>query len=248
MTSYANESGLLLEWEHKVAGVKIGTKKLQTPITDIAGEDLQMLDMKYVKNVGPLGNAVFSQEQRTLDYIKDSDIFMIALAADRVRGLVRRGGQIATESDGKLSRDPDVNLVRMLSQIIDYRDRKRKPIKGIAVILHKLDAVRKNVEDLGLNIFNEESQEDLNRFVDVFFPSVSQCIKSCRLASKNLIVKYFPSYVELDYNEDGSCKKWGDGTPIIRQKDSLLFEDLRKPSYPEKTYINLLEFQHGFAM
>jgi hypothetical protein len=238
---FATESGLLLARKST-----FGMKQLQMPICDVAGEDLQLTIKQYANALGPIGNAAYSAAFNTTRYVKECDGMILITDASRVI-LDSEGSQIKSEDDSHLHKDPDVNLVRMLNDVFDYREQMRKPLKGIAVVITKWDVLKPHVERLGLDLFNP-SQQDMATFMDTFYPSVAQAVKSYLLTNKTVSIQYFPTYVEIDRNEDGSEKKWADGKPKVKPKASTQISDMRKPSYSEQSYANLIEWLLGFAM
>jgi len=243
----ATEAGLLMEWERRLGGIKIGTKSLQIPLVDLAGEDVQMFDAKYTKNIGALGNVVHSAVENLKQYVRQCEGYVIVVKASRAKGIFPEGGQLESEDDKQLSKDPDVNLVRMLNHVIDYKRQHRQAIHGIAVVVTAWDLLLPYAQNIGLDIFRHD-QNDMRDFMDVFFPSVSQAIKGSRLQN----VRYFPMYVQLEYDAEGNPKKWKDGSPKIQRKQSFgtqrqQIRDMRKPSYNEQGCIDLIEYLHGFA-
>lgn len=250
--AFATEAGLLMEWERKALGVKIGTKRLQVPICDVAGEDLAQM-IKQVRAVGPLGNIQKQAVRNLIAYVRDSDGFIITVKATRAKGLFPEGRQLETEQDKKLSRDPDVNLVRILEDLMNYKATHRsRPIKGIAVIITAWDMLKTEAERIGFDILNPiVGQSDLQNFVKGCFPAVFAAIKSLRIPN----VAYFPSFFEVETREDGSVQKWQqDGAPKIKQRQSTYgspdewWRDLRKVSYSESSFVSLIQWLRQFAV
>lgn len=243
----AQEAGLLMEWERKLGGLKVGTKSLQIPLVDLAGEDVQMFDPKYASNIGRLGNVVHSAINNLKQYVRQCEGYVVVVKCSRAKGIFPEGQQLEPEDDQALSADPDVNLVRMIDHIVDYKRQHRQPIHGIAVVITAWDLLLPYAQDLGIDLFRTD-QNDMKDFMDTFFPSVSQSIKGSRLQN----VKYFPMYVDLEYEENGAVKRWKDGSPKIKRKESLgsrrqQVRDMRKPSYNEQGCVDLIEYLHGFA-
>jgi len=243
----AQEAGLLMEWERKIGGITIGTKSIQLPFIDLAGEDYQMFDSKYTKNLGPIGNVAHSAVENLKQYVRECEGYIVVVKASRAKGIFPEGGQLETEDDKDLSKDPDVNLVRMLNHVIDYKRQHRQPIHGIAVVITAWDLLLPYAQKLGIDLFRI-GQNDIKDFMGTFFPSVSQAIKGSRLQN----VRYFPMYVQLEYDAEGNAKKWKDGSKKILRKQSFgtqrqQFKDMRKPSYNEQGCIDLIEYLHGFA-
>jgi len=238
---YPPEAGLLMLWRGRV----FGEKKVQIPICDVAGEDIQMMIHQYRKVVGPLGTAAYSAASQLVRYIKESEGFIVAVDASRAV-IGRKGEQVQAETDKHIHPDPDVNLVRILNDVFDYKEQIRKPIKAIAIVITKWDELKPHVEHLGMNIM-EPTKHDLTIFMRTYFPSVNQAIQSYQFAHPNTKITYFPTYVEIERNDKGKPKKRDDGSYTIKPKDSLLIADMRKPSYSEQTYAELIDWLLGFA-
>jgi len=238
--SFATEAGLLLTQKKF-----LGAKKIQIPICDVAGEDIQIMIQQYRKVAGPLGTAAYSAANSLVRYIKESEGFIVAVDASRAV-IGRRGEQVQSETDKQIHPDPDVNLVRILNEVFDYKEQVRKPIKGIAIVITKWDELKPHVEHLGMNIM-EPTRHDLMVFMDTFFPSVSQAIKSYQFAHPSVDIAYFPTYVEIERDDKGNPKKRDDGSFKIKPKESMLIADVRKPSYSEQTCAELIDWLLGFA-
>jgi len=227
--TYAAESGLLMRWKGF-----LGEKRVQVPICDIAGEDIQVMIERFSKNIGGIGRAAYSAARNLVDYVKESDGFILTVPASKALGI--KGIQLEKESTD-IHFDPDVNLYRILDAVITHKEQSRgKPIKGIAVIITKWDLLRPYAENFGMDIY-EPSGRGLTEFMDVCFPATSMILKDYGLEN----VKFFPSYVELERDSEGKPKTWPEGD------EKILIKGRRKPSYDEQTYINLIEWLRGFA-
>ena len=236
---YSAEAGLLLAKK----GI-FGYKKLQMPICDVAGEDIQLMIPQYVKATEKTA-AQFSASAKLIRYVRDCEGFI--LATDASRAIIERGGkQLKTEDDKDLHRDPDVNLVRILNEVFNYKDQVRKDIRGIAIVITKWDEVRDRLTPEGIDLLNP-TQSDLDRFMDACFPSVRQAIKAHQLTHQKLNIRYFTSYVEIEREQDGTPKRRQDGSEIIKPKQSTLWQDMRKPSYNELGYAELIDWVLEFA-
>jgi len=241
--SFATEAGILLSKKYWR-----GTKKIQIPVCDVAGEDLQFLIRQYRDHISTdLGNAAFNAAKRLTDYVKESEgIIVIEDASRAIIG--RRGEQLKSEDDKHLHKDPDVNLVRILNDIFDYKDQIKKPLKAILIVITKWDELKDLVEPLNLNILRPD-QRDLILFMDTCFPSVSQAIKSYQNDHPDTVIRYFPTYVEVERNADNTPKTWDkEGKQYkIKPKQSHEIMDLRKPSYSEQIFADLVYCLLGFA-
>jgi hypothetical protein len=240
LQTFAAEAGYVLGKKNF-----LGTKQMQMPVCDIAGEDLQMMIRQYGSEIGSLGAVAYSASQNLTRYVKECNIQVICADASRAV-LGHEGQQIKQETDKALHFDPDVNLVRILNDVFDYRDQIHKPLKGIALVVTKWDELKPHVEHLGLDLFNP-TENDMATFMDTFYPSVSQAIKSYLWDNKNTKVAYFPFYVEVERNEDGTEKKRNDGSLIVKAKQSQQLSDVRKPSYAEQSTANAIDWLLEFA-
>lgn len=235
--TYAAESGLMMGWE-----TWRGSKNIQIPICDIAGEDIQVMIQRFSKNVGNIGAGAFSAAMNLINYVKDSDGFILTVPASKAVGVLDE--QIEKESKDVFF-DPDVNLHRILDEIITYKESVHKRVKGIAVVITKWDELRPYVESQGIDIYDQTGQ-GIKDFMNVYFPSTSQLLKSNSIGMDK--VRFFPSYVDLEYNKDGTKKTWKDGSNIIKiKRRDALGKPIRKPSYPEQQYVNLIEYLRTFA-
>ena len=250
--AFASEAGLLLEWERRFLGRVAGTKRLQVPICDVAGEDLQQM-IRQVRMAGPLGDYHKQAVRNLIAYVRESDGFIVTIKATRAKGLFPHGQQLEREQDLKLSADPDVNLVRLLEELINYKMTHRsRPIKGVAIVVTAWDRLKPVADKIGFDILNPlVGQQDLDNFVKGCFPAVYTAVKSLRIPN----VVYFPSFFETEINESGTEKTWPDGSPVIKQRgDSYAvnpdewWRDLRKISYSERSYINMINWLKNFAM
>ena len=226
--NFASEAGLLLSEKSM-----IGEKTIQVPVCDAAGEDLIRLIQQVVYN-NDLSREMFSASRKIVDYVLRSDGYIIALPASRAK--LGGGAQLEKEAGDNLSEDPDVNLSRILETVLAYKEKnKGNKIKGIAIMITKWDLVEPIIARKGIDITN---QQGLKEFMDLYFPDTSTQMKAVGLHN----VRFFPSFVELEYNELGDGERWPDGTFKIKVNN-----DKRKPSYAEQSYMDLLNYLLSFA-
>ena len=186
--SFAAEAGLLNTWEKKIKVLGrekvIWRKQLQVPICDVAGEDLQQT-IRQVRAQGALGENAKQNVRNLISYVRESDVLMVICKATRAKGLFPRGKQLEFEQDRKLSDDPDVNLVRMLEDLINYKENYRsRPLKGLCVIITAWDQLKHSgvADKLGFDLLRKDiGQNDLVHFVQACFPAVYAVIKSARV-------------------------------------------------------------------
>jgi energy-coupling factor transporter ATP-binding protein EcfA2 len=244
--NYATEAGFLFARKSNLPFG--GYKKLQMPICDVAGETLQMNIRQYAQTREPLTGAQMSAAKSVTQYVKQSEGIIVAADASRVMlGRGFKNVQVKTEDDKFLHRDPDVNLVRLLNDIFDYREQIKKPLKAVAIMITKWDELKLHVEHQGINIMNPD-QADLSLFMDTWFPSVSQCVKAYALDHPQTQVKYFPTFIEVERDDQNEPKKWDDEHIIIKAKVSEEICDWRKPACSEEVYTEFIDWLLGFAV
>ena len=227
---YRAESGLLLRWKGRLS-----EKRVQVPICDIAGEDIQIMIERFHKNVG-LGPSAYSAAMKLVNYVKESDGFILTVPASKALGI--KGFAEREKESGDIHFDPDVNLHRILSAIMTHKEQSRgTPIKGVAVVITKWDLLRPYAENLGMDIY-DPSGAGLKEFMDVCFPATSMILKDYELNEK---LRFFPSYVELERDRNGKAKTWGPNNFKISVGAR------RNPSCDLQSYVNLIEWLRGFA-
>lgn len=229
---YPVESGLLLIWK-----TWRGTRQIQIPICDIAGEDIQqMIKQSRLR----LGNEQFNANQQLLKYVKDADGFLICVPASRAL-MFLDDEQIEHEEsveEGTVG-DPDVPLSRILNDIINFKtEHKGKSINAIGVIITKWDLLAPYAVRAGMDIY-DSTGEGLNNFMKTCFPGTLMHLKPYLDADQ---VKFFPSHFNVKRHEDGKVEKWGDTGDRID-----VIQERRVPRYSEQSYVNLFKWLRSFA-
>jgi GTPase SAR1 family protein len=227
------ESGLLMKYK----GL-LGDKTVQVPICDASGEDVSGFIKKVKQNqVNLLDNTSYSNSEVLRNYIRDADGYILVIPASRV--LIGKNQQIEKEAGLKLGLDidPDVNLHRILADVIDYKVRhKGHPIKGLAIVITKWDLLAPFADELNMNILTPDG---LKTFLDVCIPATAQEIKACDL--KNVAV--FPSWFDIERTKDGD--------PLLDETGhtSIVVDDkTRRPKYSEDSYMRLFDWLKAFAV
>ena len=248
-TGFASEAGLLLEWEKKYFGQTVWHKYLQVPICDLAGEDIQQT-IRQVVQKKDIGEVSRQKVRNMIGYMRESDGFIICLKGTRAQGFRK---QLEPEKDRLLSADPDVNMVRLLEDLLNFKmNNASRPIRGVAVIITAADILQREVGDeMGFNILDPNvGQQDLEDFVAACFPATYAAIRSLRVPN----VRFFPSFFEAETDSKGKIQNWEDDpdSPKIKRREIHAMSDdwrhnLRKISYSEKTYFNLIEWLRNFA-
>lgn len=230
---FASEAGLLLEWRHtmKLGPIKqtLWTKRLQVPICDLAGEDLAQV-IRQVRHKGALGEMARNQVRQLISYVRQSDGYIVVIKATRAQGLGELFEPEPEVGDPKktgLSKYPDANLVRMLYDIINYKhEHPERPIKGVSVVVTAWDGlapVAKEIEQITGNTFDPLNlnigQRDIEKFIYACFPSTHAAIKSLGIPN----VQYFPSFFEIERNEQKQPICWEDepNSPKIKRANII---------------------------
>jgi GTPase SAR1 family protein len=233
--NYAVESGLVLIWT-QLGGLR--ERKIQIPICDIAGEDVQQMIRQTRAVLSPQD---YNANQQLLTYIKQADGFLICVPASRAL-MFTDDAQLEREpSSDDLVSDPDVPVSRILQDIINYKSSSGgKNIKAIGVVVTKSDLMNPFAERLGIDLYTEEGLRD---FLDNYFAQTSMTLK--RYVDK-ANVRFFASHFQVMKNKDGKVKKWPNGGDRIE-----LFHDIRRkrmvPRYSEQSYVDLFEWLRSFA-
>jgi hypothetical protein len=268
-SEYTAESSLILEWERhfktkvppiigKTVSRKIWHKAVHVPICDIAGEDLSQF-IRQVQAKSNFGGQAWATLNKTLNYVRESDGYIIIIKGSRAQGFSK---QLEREKDKRLSEDPDVNLVRMLQDLVNYkRGNRTHPVRGVAVVVTAWDKLKPVGDEVGFDLCADAmvsqnysvGQRDLERFVSGAFPSTYTAIKSLRVPN----VQYFPMFFLTEKEDDGITEKksteegW-EGTPLIKRRElngpnGEWFQNLRRIYCAEKQLVDLLYWLKGFA-
>jgi len=251
---FRSSPGLMLEWK-RIVGISrlkrtLWHKMLQVPICDLPGETLIQV-IRHVRSKSSLGAIMKKNITNAIRDMRESDGYMLAIKASRAKGL---GDQLEQEKDDKLSRDPDVNLVRMLEDLMTYKSAyTNRPIKGVAVIITAWDRLKPVADRVGFDILDPYvGQRDIERFVQACFPSTYAAIQSLRVPN----VQYFPTFFQAETDGVGK-EKWFADTgyegPKIITKDIFdpkgeWWQNARKISYSEQSFDNLLRWLKAFAI
>jgi len=229
---YALEAGLLMSKQ----GL-FGEKKLQVPICDVAGEDIELgLISQYSSQRRQEAYASYSQAMTLIRSVKDAEGFIVTVPASKA--LFGERKQLEKESETAFF-DPDVNLSRILEGILDYKQTSRgRKIKGLAVVITKWDILQPYAESKGMDIYTSQG---LTEFMNVCFPDTTATIKSARLNN----VHYFPSYVLIERYDDGTPRLWDKG--YFPGTPKIVVNDRRIPSYAQQEYVNLVDYLLTFA-
>jgi len=224
---FAVESGLLMKWQGRFR-----EKRVHIPVCDLAGEDIQLM-IKQFSSVAP-NPTTYGQMSRIITYVKDSDGFILCVPASKA--LLFADDQQIEQEPQDVAFDPDVNLARILEQIISHKEQSGgREIKGIAVVITKWDLMMPYAQQMNMDIYTDAGR---NTFMKVCFPSTSMVLDFYGLDR----VAFFPSYVQAQRDEEGQIVKWPDGSNKIE-----VMQHLRVPKYAESSYVGLIEWLKSFA-
>jgi hypothetical protein len=227
----AAESGLLLRDK-----TRWGEKRIQIPMVDIAGEDLDLIvEETRGRSATGISPVAYSLAQNLINYVKESDGYVLCVDASRALGI--KGYNTPTD---EVREDPDNYLHRLLSNIFTHKERSRgKAIKGIAVVITKWDTIAPYAGLWGMDVY-ESTGQGMKEFMDVCFPNTSMILKDYGYGFGSNI-QIFPSYIEVERDSEGQTKKWADGS------DKIVVKERRMPSCDLQSYINLMHFLLEFA-
>lgn len=222
----AYEADLVLKQEGR-----FGTRIVRLPFCETAGEDIQ-------KWISRFSGGMYSQrhDYRVLSelykYVLSSNGFILVCPTSRALMYTDSTGMEKEPDD--LPVDPDVNLVRILEAMYDYKDQtKMTPIEGMAVLLTKYDMVREDTQHLGMDL---STVAGMQQFMNSFFPQTSQALKYYGMDK----VRFFPSFVQVqrDQNDPRRFVKWPDGSDKILMN----MHRPRMPQYSEQSYMDLINW------
>lgn len=229
--TYAYEAGLEITKKRL-----LGPKNVHIPLIDVAGEDQQLMLRKFLSPQEVRNPVNYVTAKQLIEYLKSSEGIILTLCAPRVP---IPGLDLEAEPSG-ISSFPDVNISRMLQEVIAYK--KGRNIKGIAVVITKWDILAPHLAEKGINLYESGGIE---QFMNIYFPGTTMQLK--HFTDKN-IVQYFPSHVDLKRDEQGKVLCWPDGSPIVNvvTKDAMGNACLL-PDYSQASYMSLFDYLEGYA-
>lgn len=218
------EADLIMKWEDTFS-----TKIIRLPFCETAGEDIQKWISRFSAGMYNLQHD-FRTAVELYKYVLSSHGFILVIPVSRAL-LSVEGPPIEREPES-LPMDPDLNLVRILEAIYDYKEQTRgPPIEGMAVLLTKYDLIQPYAQSMGMDLYQPGG---VKKFMDAFFPQTSQALKYYGLDK----VRFFPSYVQVARDDKGRVIKWPDGT------DKIVMDQRRPrmPIYSEDQYIKFIHW------
>ena len=215
-----------------------GEKKVHIPILDFAGEDIQYMLEDYDDDV-PEASMNWQRIKELLEYLKDSQGIILTLPAPRA---FVGTSQMEPEPED-LAADPDVNMSRLLEQVLNYKEKHRgSDLKAIVCVITKYDLFQTYAIANDMDLYEPGGIEN---FMNVCFPDTNMQLKY--LQNKG-IVRFFPSHVELKRDQNKQPMFWNalgtnyNGSPIV---DVDL--KTRKPKYSEGPSMAMFDFLEQFA-
>ena len=260
---FRSSPGLLLEQKKFATAWKVRKqlwhKMLQLHIGDLPGETLAQVMWQVRRQVGPQAAITRKAIETAITEMRESEAYIFILKASLAKGL---GVQLEKERDPLVSQDPDVNLVRMLEDIANYKMKHGKKIKAAYVVIAAWDKLAPMGERLGFDLLNPnlvERQADLENFVGHCFSQFFATLHSSRIP----LVQYYPTFFQTETNdkqeeilfEDEVPYKDGTGVlgvkkvqrPHIMTKElddpeaTSIWQNVRAINYSEKTFDKLLD-------
>lgn len=217
------EADLLLKKEGH-----FGDRTVTLPFCETAGEDIQ-------KWINSFSQSMYVQRPKhhvvdeLYKYVLNSEGFILVCPTSRA--LMHTGSQPLEAVPTGTSNDPDVNLSRIVDAIYDYKQQANMKIEGIAVLTTKQDIIQPYAQSMGVDLTNPQGMQ---KFMTSFFPDTSQSLKWYGLDK----IMFFPSWVQVERQQDGSPVKWQDGS----EKILMNIRRPRMPQYSEQSYMNLVNW------
>jgi len=218
------EADLIMKWEGS-----FGDKIVRLPFCETAGEEVQRWINRFSRGMYDLQRD-FRSAGEIYKYVSSSNGFILVCPVSRA--LMFTPDKQLEQEPSDLPRDPDLNLVRILEAIYDYKERTHSPpIEGMAVLLTKYDVIQPFAQAMGVDLYQPGGPE---RFMKAYFPATTAKLNFYGIDK----VQFFPSYVQVERMPDNSLAKWPDGTDKI----VLNPHRPRMPVYSEQDYINLINW------
>lgn len=228
------EADLMMRWE-----TPFGRQQIRLPFCETAGEEVQRLIMKFSAGMYEINPTDFTNASMLYEYILRSNGFIVIAPSTRVPMFKdAQGLRVGLEKEPTKIQDPDVNISRLLEQIYNYKERTgAPPIKGIAVLVTKCDAMFSLLAEKGMNL---KTEDGMHKFMITDFPETMNILKFYGMDK----VRFWPVWVELDYKQemrDGKNVK----VPIphpVRGYRIRVHDELRIPYYSREEYLSLIDW------
>lgn len=263
---FRSSPGMLLEQKkflgtgRRLFGTKIRKqlwhKMLQLPICDLPGETLTQVMWQVRAQTGYQAKETRSMIEHAIKEMRSSNAYIFILKASTAKGL---GEQLEQERDRTVSRDPDVNIVRMLEDVANHKMKQNDQMRAAYVVIAATDKIQKRAERIGFDLLSPISgQKDIENFVANCFPQFYSALHSYYISK----IKYYPMFFETVKDDNGKERIFED-TIEVRNKDGTfgvrtvkrphiivkdifdpsarnIWQNARKISHSEIQYDNLL--------
>jgi hypothetical protein len=204
---------------------------LQISINDLPGETISQVMWQYRLKAGtPQQKVLADAIGNAITEMRNCQAYIFILNAALAHGL---GLPIETERDPNVSRDPDVNLVRMLEDIASYKSVHGQNINAVFVIIAQWDKLEPRAKQLDFDLFDPDlvtRQHDLEEFVRHCFPQFFGMLHSCGAK----LVNYYPTFFQTIKEKDPVSgelreKKFPDGIEYYNVDGSLGLRQVERP-------------------
>ncbi len=168
-------------------------RALQISINDLPGETISQVMWQYRLKAGtPQQKVLADAIGNAITEMRNCQSYIFILNAALAHGL---GLPIEQERDPNVSRDPDVNLVRMLEDIATYKANHNQRVNAIFVVISQWDKLEPRAKELDFDLFDPDlvtRQHDLEEFVRHCFPQFFGMLHSCGAK----LVNYYPTFFQ----------------------------------------------------
>jgi hypothetical protein len=198
-------------------------KMLQLPICDLPGETLSKVMWQYRALSGAEQAVSRRMIEDSIREMRESEAYIFILKASLAKGF---GKQLEEERDPNVSRDPDVNLVRMLSDLANYKMRQGKEIKAAYVIISAWDKLKPLADRVGFDLLDPYiGQQEIDRFVKSAFPQFYAELHSARIP----LIQYYPTFFQTETNEKGEEILFKDPMEIREPNGTVTVTAIERP-------------------
>ncbi len=204
---------------------KLWHKALQISINDLPGETLSQVMWQYRLKTGPQQKIISDAIGNAITEMRNCQAYIFILNAALAHGL---GLPIEVERDPNVSRDPDVNLVRMLEDIANYKAKHGQPIKVAYVVITQWDKLEPRATRLGFDLFDRnlvKRQSDLEEFVRHCFPQFFGTLHS----SGAKLVNYYPTFFQTEKDKECNEIKYKDDIEYYLPNGTLGIKTVERP-------------------
>jgi hypothetical protein len=218
-------TGRLLGRENIGKRQQLWHKMLQLPICDLPGETLTqvMWQVRALQNKSQLLATKQIVENAIME-MRESDAYIFILKASTAMGL---GQQLETEHDQTISSDPDVNITRMLEDLINYKMSQGKQIKRSFIAITAWDKMARRGQQLGFNFLDPYlGRRTMEDFVASCYPQFYAALHSSLRSEQ---IDYYPLYFQTEKNDNGTEKIFEDEVMLRDETGTLMPRIVKRP-------------------